>query len=397
MDVNQEINIEQDFWNDFILEAFEHLEEIESNVITLEQNPEDMDIIHTMFRAFHTIKGLSGFVEHTIIQEIAHKTETLMDYCRKGELSVSTDIVDAILKSADYIRRLCEDVESYKDTAFIAQIINNIEKLEALANVETEKQTTEEPQIEEQIQAETTAMKTESENEEHVQPINEHVEISACDLEPTVNFEKEEIKTDVTPEEIIPFELETIKNQEEQPENSDEKVTEIESQPIESFEDPEQAIQQEQTEFEEFTEAVHQTQLEPTIEPVSIKPQEHIQSKPEATFTQEESPKPETFQPELPAKKAAANEEYMKVANNKIDHLVDTIGELIINQSLIDQYIASNYSHDNTLITNMAGFFENNKRTPKFINGSKIGIIEIHFPKNQPYCQRHNSRAQQRR
>ncbi len=100
----EEIHIEQDFWNDFIVEAFEHIDEIENNAMSLEQNPEDMDIIHTMFRAFHTIKGLSGFVEHTIIQEIAHRTETMMDYCRKSELKVSTKIVDAILKSSDYIK-----------------------------------------------------------------------------------------------------------------------------------------------------------------------------------------------------------------------------------------------------------------------------------------------------
>src|SRR5574344_511427 len=97
----QEIHIEKDFWDDFIVEAFEHIDAIETNAMSLEQNPEDMDTIHTMFRAFHTIKGLSGFVEHTIIQELAHKTETMMDLCRKGEKQVTTKIVDAILKSSD--------------------------------------------------------------------------------------------------------------------------------------------------------------------------------------------------------------------------------------------------------------------------------------------------------
>lgn len=120
-----ELHIEQDFWNDFIVEAFEHIDEIENNAMSLEQHPEDMDIIHTMFRAFHTIKGLSGFVEHSVIQEIAHKTETMMDYCRKGELQVSTKIVDAILKSSDYVKQLCNDVNAYKDDA----LVDNIEKL----------------------------------------------------------------------------------------------------------------------------------------------------------------------------------------------------------------------------------------------------------------------------
>ena len=118
----QDIHIEKDFWDDFIVEAFEHIDDIETNAMSLEQNPEDTEIIHTMFRAFHTIKGLSGFVEHTAIQEIAHKTETMMDYCRKGELKVNLKIVNAILKSSDYIKRLCEDMDAFKDESLTIQI-----------------------------------------------------------------------------------------------------------------------------------------------------------------------------------------------------------------------------------------------------------------------------------
>ena len=136
MDEFQEIHIEKDFWDDFIVEAFEHIEAIENNAMSLEQNPEDMDIIHTMFRAFHTIKGLSGFVEHTIIQEIAHKTETVMDFCRKGTMKVNTQIVDAILKSSDYIKNLCEEVEAYKNPELQEKIKSLLVVLEDLANVE---------------------------------------------------------------------------------------------------------------------------------------------------------------------------------------------------------------------------------------------------------------------
>ena len=53
---------------------------------------------------------------------------------------------------------------------------------------------------------------------------------------------------------------------------------------------------------------------------------------------------------------SSGNDEYMKVANYKIDHLVDIIGELIINQALIEQNILANYSEDRQLISNMSGF-----------------------------------------
>ena len=130
MDRNQEINIEKDFWDDFVVEAFENIDEIEQNAMLLEQNPENTDILHAMFRCFHTVKGLAGFVEHVIVQEIAHKTETMMDYCRKGILHANTDIVNMILTSADCIKTLCNDMNAYKDSAFMDKVEVLIENLE---------------------------------------------------------------------------------------------------------------------------------------------------------------------------------------------------------------------------------------------------------------------------
>ena len=134
MDRNQEINIEKDFWDDFIVEAFENVDAIEQNAMSLEQNPEDMEIIHAMFRAFHTVKGLAGFVEHVIIQEIAHKTETMMDYCRKGVLKVDTDIINMILKSSDCIKTLCNDINAYKNPELMDTIEELLNHLEDTAN-----------------------------------------------------------------------------------------------------------------------------------------------------------------------------------------------------------------------------------------------------------------------
>ncbi len=69
---------DQELVNDFLVEARDHLSSIESRVLVLEQNPGDLDAIHAIFRGFHTIKGLAGFLEFAAMQEVAHETETLL-------------------------------------------------------------------------------------------------------------------------------------------------------------------------------------------------------------------------------------------------------------------------------------------------------------------------------
>jgi len=90
---------------DFIMEAREHLQAIERNVLAIEQDPGCTDAIHATFRAFHTIKGLAGFLEFGAIREVAHETETLLDMARNGTLLLEPAVIDVILESADYLDR----------------------------------------------------------------------------------------------------------------------------------------------------------------------------------------------------------------------------------------------------------------------------------------------------
>lgn len=96
---------------DFVMESREHLASIESQMLLLEQNPDDTDVIHSVFRGFHTIKGLAGFLEFAEIQQVAHEVETLLDLARNSKLSVTTGLVDVVLESADYLARAVNAVE----------------------------------------------------------------------------------------------------------------------------------------------------------------------------------------------------------------------------------------------------------------------------------------------
>jgi two-component system, chemotaxis family, sensor kinase CheA len=96
---------------DFIVESREHLSSIEGQMLTLEQNPGDMETVHAVFRSFHTIKGLAGFLEFQAIRDVSHEVETLLDRARNGTLSVDSTVVDTVLQSADYLKQALNTVE----------------------------------------------------------------------------------------------------------------------------------------------------------------------------------------------------------------------------------------------------------------------------------------------
>ena len=97
---------------DFVVEAREHLDSIEGRLLVLEQSPDDMETIHAVFRSFHTIKGLAGFLEFTAIRDVAHEVETLLDLARNSKLAIRPAVVDVILESADYLKQAVNLVEA---------------------------------------------------------------------------------------------------------------------------------------------------------------------------------------------------------------------------------------------------------------------------------------------
>ncbi|MDZ7642512.1 MAG: chemotaxis protein CheA [Desulfurivibrio sp.] len=95
----------------FLDEAFEHLESIEVHVLELEQNPEDPDTINNIFRPFHTIKGVSGFLNLMTINKLAHATENLLDDVRNDKRPMDSDIIDLVLTVGDTLRQMVENIK----------------------------------------------------------------------------------------------------------------------------------------------------------------------------------------------------------------------------------------------------------------------------------------------
>src|SRR5579875_155254 len=101
-----EIAIAQDpeLLSDFVIESREHLANLESQLLVLEKEPTKSEALHAIFRNFHTIKGLAGFLELREIQKVAHEVETVLDQARNGQFTVTPEAIDVILLSGDYLK-----------------------------------------------------------------------------------------------------------------------------------------------------------------------------------------------------------------------------------------------------------------------------------------------------
>jgi len=104
---------------DFISEASENLDSIEINLIELEQDPENKDIINNIFRPFHTIKGVSGFLSLTKINKLSHTTENFLDSARSGDFIINDIATDVILESVDTLKKLIEKIQEGTQTGLM--------------------------------------------------------------------------------------------------------------------------------------------------------------------------------------------------------------------------------------------------------------------------------------
>lgn len=99
------LNQDPELVGDFILEAREHLQTVESGLLILEKEPANPETLNAVFRSFHTLKGLAGFLEFAHIQAVSHEVETILDLARTGQLVLRPNLVDLTLESADFVGR----------------------------------------------------------------------------------------------------------------------------------------------------------------------------------------------------------------------------------------------------------------------------------------------------
>jgi two-component system chemotaxis sensor kinase CheA len=121
---------------DFVSEAREHLEAADLHMLTLETEPRNEEALNAVFRAFHTIKGVAGFLALDEIRTLAHEAEHLLDRARKGELALEGKAVDVTFEVIDALKRLvgnlCDSdaTEGVPDRGgSVAQLVERIERV----------------------------------------------------------------------------------------------------------------------------------------------------------------------------------------------------------------------------------------------------------------------------
>ena len=97
----------------FVEEAKEHLEDIESDLLQIEEQGRDVDpdLVNKVFRAAHSMKGGAGFLGFDNIKELAHKTENILDLIRNGEILPSSEVVNTVLSAFDRLNELADHIE----------------------------------------------------------------------------------------------------------------------------------------------------------------------------------------------------------------------------------------------------------------------------------------------
>lgn len=115
---------------DFLIEAGELLDALDTQLVGLEQMPEDKDLLNAIFRAFHTIKGGAGFLEVTPLVEVCHRAEDIFNLLRNGELKVTPAIMDVMLRVLDALNTMFASLRAgeFPDSVGVA-FLNEIEAL----------------------------------------------------------------------------------------------------------------------------------------------------------------------------------------------------------------------------------------------------------------------------
>ena len=103
MDVNQYLEI-------FLDETKEHLESLNTQLLKLEQEPEDVDTINEIFRAAHSLKGMAGTMGYKRMQALTHDMENVFSEVRSGKMKTTPNLVDTLFQCLDALETYVDNI-----------------------------------------------------------------------------------------------------------------------------------------------------------------------------------------------------------------------------------------------------------------------------------------------
>lgn len=285
----------QEILEDFLIEAFEMIEQLDQDLVELENRPEDLELLNRIFRVAHTIKGSGSFLNFSVLTHLTHHMEDVLNKARHGELTITPDIMDVVLESIDFMKKLLNairDTGTDANTGLDSDIANVVARLDAISKGES-------PQ---DIPASQESFTTQEAPQ------------SQAPQEASNNTQEEVDYSNMSPEEVEK-EIERLLNQrqEEDKKKREEKRAKGELQDIQAPSEIEQT---------------------PNATPAAKAPESQKQPEVNATPAKQTETKPQ-IKPRQEENKTLATsvEQTIRVDVKRLDSLMNLIGELVLGKN----------------------------------------------------------------
>ncbi|ECK6619582.1 chemotaxis protein CheA [Salmonella enterica] len=301
-----------DFYQTFFDEADELLADMEQHLLDLVPESPDAEQLNAIFRAAHSIKGGAGTFGFTILQETTHLMENLLDEARRGEMQLNTDIINLFLETKDIMQ---EQLDAYKnseepDAASFEYICNALRQLALEAKGETTPAVVETAALSAAIQEESVAETESPRDESKLRIVLSRLKANEVDLL------EEELGNLATLTDVV-------KRADSLSATLDGSVAEDDIVAVLCF-----VIEADQIAFEKVVtasveKAQEKTEVAPVASPAVVAPaaksaaHEHHAGR------------------EKPARERESTS--IRVAVEKVDQLINLVGELVITQSMLAQ------------------------------------------------------------
>lgn len=273
----------QEILQDFLVESFELIEQLDQDLVELESNPQDLELLNRIFRVAHTVKGASSFLNFDILTHLTHHMEDVLNKARHGELVINADIMDVILESIDLMKSLLHTIRDTSSDGGIdvSGCVSRLDKCTG-GSGEVEMPVVEDSQQEEQDDVEEENAQSES-------------------LEDDIDYEN------LDPEELE-AEIERLLQQRQAEDKAKREAKKA------SQEDKSEAPAKEEKQPEPAKKAP--VAVTPTPRPASIK--------------NDSDDAADDARAAAPAKKQTTVEQTIRVDVKRLDHLMNLIGELVL-------------------------------------------------------------------
>ncbi|MEI9811347.1 MAG: hybrid sensor histidine kinase/response regulator [Acidobacteriota bacterium] len=103
---------DQDIVREFLLESNENLTRLDQEIVELEKRPKDTELLASIFRTIHTIKGTCGFLGFTLLEGVAHEAENILSQLRSGQRDATEELISLILQATDATKSILRQIEA---------------------------------------------------------------------------------------------------------------------------------------------------------------------------------------------------------------------------------------------------------------------------------------------